>query len=118
MQNQRTWLDAREASSELDIRPSRLAQLMRTRLIGFVTAVGGPLFHRREIEWFASNYPALLESFRVEKEVDNVLTSGELQLCTEAYPPDHRPNSVICAKRRQGPSPRVCPDYSDSREAE
>ena len=75
---------------------------MRTRLIGFVTAIGGPLFHRREIEAFERAYPELLASFRAENEVDNSLETGELVLWVDNYPPGSRPNEVACVKRRQG----------------
>lgn len=105
MQKESTWLEAKPASELLGISIVRLAQLMRTRLISFVTAIGGPLFNALELKWFASVYPELLESFRVENEVEIVPIESEQALLLAAYPPDYQPNQVVWVKRAKGSIP-------------
>lgn len=78
MTKQNTWVDGLEASIQLEIRPTRTAQIMRCGLLPFQLTAGASLIHQKDLRAFCDLFPELLHYFRCELEVDKRVESGEL----------------------------------------
>lgn len=109
MPNQTTWLSGDELAEIFQIRPSRLAQMMRAGLIDYVTSIGGPLIHREAAKKCLRAMPELIEVFRVEREVDFAVEEGGIAWEPQTY---QRPSTVRlleCVKRHEGSFPSKPP---------
>lgn len=106
MTKQNTWIDGLELALQLQIRPSRAAQLMRCGLIPFELTAGSSLIHQREAHLFAHRFPELLHYFRCELEVDKQVESGELIFEELNFPTEKTMKLLKSVEAREPTFPR------------
>jgi hypothetical protein len=101
MTKQNTWIDGLEASIELQIRPSRVAQIMRCGLLPFQLTAGTSLIHQKDVRVFCETFPELLHYFRCELEVDKQVESGELIFEELNFPTEKTCKLLKCVEARE-----------------
>jgi hypothetical protein len=101
MTQQNTWLAGLEVAQLLAIRPDRVAQLMRVGILPYVTAVDGPLVHKRDLKNLTELFPDLLRHFQVENEVDSLVEDGDFRWEPQSYTRPSTVKLLACVKRRE-----------------
>lgn len=108
-QPQDTYLTGPECAELLQIRPMRVAQLMRAGLLAFLSTVDGPIVHRRELKRMANDLAELLLILRVEKEVDESVEYGELVFECHSFPSESTARLLASVQVREPTFPRGAP---------